>query len=88
MDRVLLGVATDTPAAQPVWETYALLLAVRAWQPIIAGSSGPLALRGDAKGILQAVVQRRARNALVNAMVAEISLVLGHGFQDLAASHW
>ena len=50
--------------------------------------TGPLQIRGDAQGILQAVVLSRAKQPVVNKTIAEISLILGHDQADFEASHW
>ena len=50
---------------------------------------GTLELRGDAQGVLQAVLARRARCPSVNLIVAEIQLVLGASMFDMfAAQVW
>jgi len=43
---------------------------------------------GDAKGVMQAVVHRKARHARINLLIAEMCLLLGQGMHDLVASHW
>ncbi|CAK0859451.1 unnamed protein product, partial [Prorocentrum cordatum] len=40
------------PAAQPLWEAFALLVAVHAWHRRLGGHRGRLQLRGDAMGVL------------------------------------
>eukprot|EP00973_Karenia_brevis_P001638 222640-Karenia_brevis.AAC.1 len=49
---------------------------------------GKWTIRGDAKGVLQSVIHRRARNPKLNLIVAEIQLVLGPIFLDLVATHF
>ena len=63
-----------------------LLVAVVTWKSILSQAQGPLTIHGDAKGVLQAVVRRRARNAAL--VVAEIQLVLGFIAYDLTAVHF
>ena len=54
----------------------------------MAASGGPFIARGDAKGILQSIVKRRAKSPPINEIVAEIQLMLGHSAQELSAVHW
>ena len=74
--------------AQPLWEAYALLVAVCTWLPWLGGRCGRLQLRGDAKGVLQAVVRRRAHHAALNRVVAELLLCLGTTMHDIEAAHF
>ncbi|CAK0822630.1 unnamed protein product, partial [Prorocentrum cordatum] len=71
------------PAAQPMWEACASLIAVHAWRGWLGGRRGRLRLRGDAKGVLQAVVRRRGRHAALNRIVAELLLTLGRAMRDI-----
>ena len=68
----------DGPSFQPDWEAYALLLALWIWRQLLGQFRGVLRLRGDALGVLQSVIRRRARNPRLNLIVAEAQLVLGH----------
>ena len=86
-DEVLLRAKRGDPASQAVWETYALLLAVDAWSEKLAVRTGTLELRGDAQGILAAVLRRRARSPIINIMIAEIQLCLGKSMFDVYGSH-
>ena len=76
------------PAAQPLWEGYALLVAMHTWRPVLVGRCGRLRIRDDAKGVLQAVVRKRAHHAALNRIVAEMSLVSGSTMHDLDAAHF
>jgi hypothetical protein len=86
-DEKLLGATRGDPASQAVWETYALLLAVDAWASVLTDHSGTLEFRGDAQGILQAVLKRRARSPVINLLIAELQLCLGRTMFDMYASH-
>ena len=70
-----------------MWETYALLLAVHSWTSILSRRFGTLELRGDAQGILQAVLKRRARSPIINLLVAEIQLCLAASMFDIFGAH-
>ena len=63
-------------------------MAVCTWEHRIRGSLGRLTLRGDVKGVLQAVACNRARDPKLNFFVAEINLVLGPTMHELSAVHW
>ena len=69
-DEKLLGATCGDPASQAVWETYALLLAIDAWSSELSRHGGTLELRGDAQGVLQAVLRRRAKSPVINLLVA------------------
>ena len=87
-DAAAIGATHEDPAFQPHWEAFMLLVAVHTWSDLLAGAYGRLMVCGDAKGVLQAVVYRRARNPLLNLIVAEIQLELGATTHDLVAAHF
>ena len=87
-DASAIGARWLDPAAQPLWEAYALLCAVSTWAVALAGHQGRLVLHGDAQGVLQAVCRRRAREPRLNLIVAEIQLHLGAGIHDLTGVHF
>ena len=86
-DEELLQAKRGDPGSQAVWETYALLLAIEAWDNVLARRFGTLELRGDAQGILQAVLKKRARSPVINVLVAEIQLCLAKSMHDIFGSH-
>ena len=81
----MLGVALGDPAGQPVWELYALLLALVRWRS--PDTPGGISVLGDASGILAAAVKRAARAPLVSPLVQELALVLASDFRTLEAIH-
>ena len=87
-DRTLLGTTAGDPAAQALWEAYALLVAVCTWEYRIRQSLGRLTLRGEAGGVLQAVACNRARDPRLNFFVAETNSVLGPTMHELSAVPW
>ena len=87
-DHKRIGAHVKDPAAQALWEAYALLLALRCWEKVLVANAGPLVIRGDAQGVLQAVVARRARQPSLNQIVAEMALSLSASSHDLSASRW
>ena len=87
-DEVATGALKEDPGSQPLWEAYALLLAITTWATFIKDAGGQLGLRGDASGVLQSVVRRKARHPLLNAIVIEAQLELGVGMSDLTAAHY
>ena len=64
-----------------------LLIAVSTWGELLAEARCTLELRGDALGVLQAVLSRRARCPAVNSIIAEVQLLLGKSMFDLFAAH-
>ena len=87
LDEELLNVRVGDPAAQAIWEAFSLLIAINTWKHVLAQRSGTLELRGDAEGVLKAVLQRRAKAPVVNLIVAEMQLVLGQTMFDMFAAH-
>ena len=85
-DHATLCAEEGNPRHQAEWETYMLLLACATWLPKIHHSSR-LLFRGDAKGILQSVLARRARNPRINLIVAEIQLTLSISEHLVEAEH-
>ena len=84
-DHATLKAEKGNPRHQAEWEAYALLMAVRTWSQKLATFHGTLMVVGDAKGVLQDVVARRARSARLNLIVAEIQLELADTPHELIA---
>ena len=87
-DAAALQAERLAPSAQPLWEAFALLIGICTWHHLLGERCGRLRLRGDAKGVLQAVVRKRAHHAGLNRVVAEILLVLGRTMHDIEAAHF
>lgn len=87
-DRRVLAASRDDPADQPVWEAFALLLAICTWSTQLQEAEGKLHVRGDAKGVLQAVVFGKAKAPKVNLIIAEAQLILGRSMHALTAAHY
>ena len=86
-DEHLLKATRGDPASQAIWEAYAMLLAIITWIPHFPLGRCKLQLRGDALGVLQAVLARRAKCPQINRIIAETQLALGSTMYDLFASH-
>ena len=86
-DEAALGAWRGDAGSQAIWEAYALLIAVNTWRDALVQMYGTIELRGDAQGVLQAVLARRARCPAVNLVVAEVQLVLGASMHDVFAAH-
>ena len=65
-----------------------LLVAVHNWKELLVKAHGKLYIHGDAKGVLQAVVRRQAKNPDMNLIVMEIQLELGMTMFDVTAAHF
>ena len=87
-DEQLLCATRGDPASQALWEAYALLLAIVAWSPLLRVEGRALRLHGDAQGVLQAVVTRKAKSPHLNLVILEIQLELGATMYDLTAAHF
>ena len=61
-DGKLLHARIGDCASQAVFEAYMLMLAINTWLSDIKLHSGKLRLIGDAKGVLQAVLARKAKS--------------------------
>ena len=86
-DEKTLDAVKGRPEHQATWECYTLVLAASTWAKYIEAQNCRLELRGDAQGVLQAVLARRGRCPIVNTMVAEIQFLLGKTMIDLYAVH-
>ena len=86
-DEKLLAAQRGDPASQAIWEAYAMLLALIVWVPHLPQGRCKLQLRGDAQGVLQSVLVRRAKCPQINKIIAETQLALGATMYDLYAAH-
>lgn len=87
-DHKTLGAVRSDPAFQAHWEAYMLLVAITTWRAEIISSGAKLVVKGDAQGVLQSVIHRRAKNTTINMIVGEMQLKLGRAFQDITAVHF
>ena len=86
-DEKVLKATRGKPEHQATWECYALVLAISTWSKDLEAAGCQLELRGDAQGVLQAVLARRGRSPIINSMVAETQLLLGRTMLDMYAVH-
>ena len=86
-DEKLLDARCGDPASQAIWEAYAMVLALATWAPYLPNGRCKLQLRGDAQGVLQSVLARRAKCPQINKIIAETQLILGATMYDLYAAH-
>ena len=63
------------------------MLALRTWQPILMESQVSLAILGDAMGVLFDVMKLKARDPVLNAVAAEMALVLAPLGMDVRVAH-
>ena len=64
-----------------------MLIALATWVEKFPKGRSALELRGDAKGVLQAVMARRAKSTVINSIIAEIQLALGTSMYDIYTAH-
>ena len=65
-----------------------LLVAFATWEDALSRTVGLLHVQGDAQGVLQAAITRRARNAQLNLIIAEMQIYLGAAHHDMYATHF
>ena len=86
-DRRALNTSHNNAADQPVWEAFALVIAVSTWSTLLQEAEGKLHVRGDAKGVLQSMVFGKSKAPQVNLISAEAQLILGRSMHALTAAH-
>ena len=64
-----------------------LFLALQTWIGIVTEVDAAFHVRGDADGVLTAVLAKRAKAPRVNLVVSEINLVLAVSQHELSAEH-
>ena len=86
-DHQTLDAEAGNPKHQAEWEAYMLLGAVRTWHKMLAAHTGNWRIIGDAKGVLQGVIARKAKSPRINLIVAEIQLALSDTHHEVTAEH-
>ena len=88
-DEKLLGASIGAASSQAKWEAYSLLLAVKTWLPILRACASQLALCGDALGVLADAMKFRAREPVLNKLMAELALTIApFGFEMSTIHVW
>ena len=83
----LLDVVPGDPGGQAKLEAYTLLGSLATWKSTLADSQGTLSVLGDALGVLYDVTKLRAKEPVLNAIAAEMALVLAPIGMDVRAAH-
>ena len=83
----LLDITLGDPGGQARLEAYTLLGALATWQSTLAQTQGTLAALGDALGILYDVTKLKAKEPVLNAIAAEMALLLAPIGMDIRAAH-
>ena len=83
----LLGVEPGDPGGQARLEAYTLLGALATWQSTLAETQGTLAALGDALGILYDVTKIKAKEPVLNAIAAEMALLMAPIGMDIRAAN-
>ena len=73
------------PGSQALWESYMMLRCL--WNWMTPDLQGFVRIRGDAEGVLAALVKLSAKSPLLNRIVKEASLHLAVNFRSLEALH-
>lgn len=84
-DEENTGGKIGDPGSQAIWECYMVLRSLWCW--LKPGQQGFVRIRGDAKGVLSALLKRSAESPLLNVVVREITLVLAADFRSLETIH-
>ena len=73
-DEKRLSAKRGDPASQAIWEAFMMLLALSTWVGMLPAGRVAIEFRGDAKGVLQSVMARRAKSLVLNLIIAEAQL--------------
>ena len=82
-----MQVEPGDPGGQARCEAFALLHALTAWRKILGSTQGELAVLGDALGVLYDVMRLKARDPVLNAMAADMALLLAPLSLDVRVAH-
>ena len=86
-DLERLQVKKGDPAGQARLEAFTLLISVFLWQRILREAQGTFAVMGDALGVLHDARKFRAKDRVLNEVMAEMALLVAPMGQDLRAVH-
>ena len=86
-DRQLMQVKPGDPGGQARCEAFALLHALTVWRKTLGSTQGKLAVLGDALGVLYDVLRLKARDPVLNAMAADMALILAPMSLDVRVAH-
>ena len=86
-DLNMLQIKRGDPAGQARLEAFTLLHSVNAWRKILSTATGSLAVMGDALGVLHDARKFRAKDAVLNSIMAELALIIAPMGHDLRAVH-
>ncbi len=86
-DEQLLSASIGSAADQAKWEAFILTEAVMHWKSLIAESTQPFWVIGDALGVLEAAAGRKSKDAIINALMAELALIFAPLGRALEATH-
>ena len=84
-DEKRLSARIGDPASQALWEAYMMLWCL--WHWLEGEDQGFVRIRGDAQGVLSALIKRSAASPLLNNVVKEVALHLALHHQTLEAIH-
>ena len=84
-DEQKTGATIGEPGSQALWEAYMMLR--RLWARVTTNGQGYIRVRGDAQGVLAALVKRAAKSPLLNEVTKEAALHLAVHFASIEALH-
>ena len=86
-DEELLKAKIGDAGSQAKWEAYSLVLAVNIWKPMLQAAESQLAFCGDALGVLMDAMKWRAREPVLNKLMAELALTVAPFGFELSSIH-
>ena len=86
-DRARLQVVSGESAGQARLEAYTLHLSLHIWRQILAESEGKLVIIGDALGILHDALKLRAKDTVLNSLLADSALILAPMGLHISGAH-
>ena len=88
-DEKLLRANIGDAGSQAKWEAFSLLLAVATWLPILSAAESQLAFCGDALGVLADALRFRAKEPVLNKIMAELALFIApFGYETSTVHIW
>ena len=86
-DEKLLGAIIGEPAGQARWEAFTILASMCLWKSWWSPRHRQVTILGDALGIMEGASKFRSKDAKINAIFAELALVIAPTGATLAQIH-
>ena len=86
-EEKLLGAVIGEPAGQARWEAFTILAAMCLWKTWWGPRHRQVTILGDALGIMEGASKFRSKDAKINAIFAELALIIAPTGATLAQIH-